>query len=59
MVVILIPTLIISLMGMSLSLVNLVRLNFQDFKGNQVRIKGHNAKFVERMAIQLLTAIIG
>ena len=49
----------VSMVGMSLSLVNLIRLELQVFKGNQVKIKGHSAKFVERMAIQLLTAIIG
>ena len=49
----------VSMVGMSLSLVNLIRLELQVFRGNQVKIKDHSAKFVERMAIQLLTAIIG
>ena len=59
----------VSLVGMSLSLVNLARLDLQDFwgnqvrmgdfKDNQVRIKDHSARFVERVAIQLLIATIG
>ena len=69
MVVIIILVLLLSMVGICLNFNNPIKLDLQDFRGNQVImddfrnnqviIKYHNARFMERVAIQLLTATIG